>query len=93
MHGRLSSYFKGHLRTGETPSICPFLKNNGDKVPKEPVRIYEDKFYIVYIDFMTWSLLESNGECYMGTLSTDYCFCFGCLVVQVWCVAIYCSFC
>ena len=25
-----------HLRIGESPSICPFLKNNGDEAPKGP---------------------------------------------------------
>ena len=25
-----------YLRTGESPSICPFLQNNGDEAPKGP---------------------------------------------------------
>ena len=27
------------LRTGESPSICPFLKNNGHEAPKGPSAI------------------------------------------------------
>ena len=32
----LAIYIDMHLRIGESPSICPFLKNNGDEAPKGP---------------------------------------------------------
>ena len=30
----LAIYMDMHLRIGESPSICPFPKNNGDEAPK-----------------------------------------------------------
>ena len=63
VQGRILSSANGNkliFCIGESPGICPFLKSNGDEVPKGPspiifqewtdTRTFSDSKYIMYFD-------------------------------------------
>ena len=57
---RLDTRTFSYLKYTSTKRICK-LKGN-----LYFIRVHGDEIYIVYIDFMTWPLLGSNGEFYKG---------------------------